>query len=654
VVDAQTETNRTRESTSWRDEPNGRGTFSLILSCIVTLTLCVWSALHLNVPAQRTFRRRFLDKTKWVLYGIFAPELVVATAAAQFIVARWLKREIEKDARYRRDEKAQNASSHTWNLTQCFYAVSGGFTTDRPWTDEYDVHLDAEAGAGRRVTITPEGIRLLSFLGRLPRIEESDIRDKSKADWMAKSIICLQAGWMVVQVLGRAIKGMPISMLEINTCGHVACALVMYLLWWSKPLDVEVPTVLNDEENRDICSLMYLCTSVSADATGITDIRCFIHVANERDEGLWRPNFELEEDGDGPVAPAASVQQEDVQGINGQTTDEVTTYISIGSPGSRDPRGFLGFPDLRANESKADPKENGSPPSGSQRPGARNLQRTASANSNLALRYNFNLTAPPIAPRCRATYFSPPYYSASEPNPMSLRHSHYCRRVFPDARPQASGASKRPIPQPLLASASRATNILRGECEAGSRPEYKPYYFTFVPQLGTFLGETDYLVEGPMENFPSLHNLGLGQVNIHRDTLRSVLALTAAAYGALHCPSGWTDLEIFPTGVERMLWIASALTICCSGAVLWAFFSTRQFWPAFDRWVSGATPGVHITSVQVQSRWVIWAKRWTMYLLLLLFGVARVFLVVEAFVGLRDAPVELYETPEWTDFLPHF
>ncbi|KAK3680777.1 hypothetical protein B0T22DRAFT_462549 [Podospora appendiculata] len=602
---AQSNNTTTPATTSWRSEPNGRGTFSLIFSCIATLTLCVWSALHLNVPpAHRPLQRRFRDKAKWVLYGIFAPELVVATAAAQFIVARWLKAEIERDAKHRpREGNDLGLSSHTWDTTQCFYAVMGGFTVDTPW-------IDARHGGGgdvrrRRVTVTPEGIRLLSFLGRLPHIQESQIEDKSKADWTAKSIICIQAGWMVVQIIGRVIKGMPVSLLEINTCGHVVCALVIYLLWWNKPLDVEVPTLLSDEDN-DILALMYLCSGTSA-ANGITHIRCFIHVGSEGEEDLSRPS------GDG----SKTEKTED--------RSQLTTYLSIGSPGSRNPSRFLGFNEVWTAPTPVDPTAE---------------ETKKNTLSSRTFKYNFDLTTPVIAPEC-LVYYSPLY-----PPGISLRHSKYCRRAFPDA--QAGIDAHTPVPPAVLASASKVADALRSECL--SRPRYKPYYFTSVPELGSFLGETDYIVPH-MVNFPSLHNLGLGQVNIHRDTLRSVLALTAAAYGALHC-AGWVE-PFFPTPLERVLWIASAVTIASSGALLWAFFSARQLWPAFDKWVSGVTPGVHITSVRTQNKWVMRPKLGAIYSVLAVFALARVFLVVEAFISLRDAPVALYDTPDWTDFLPH-
>ncbi|KAK4210255.1 hypothetical protein QBC37DRAFT_292882 [Rhypophila decipiens] len=642
-------------TTAWQSEPNGRGTFSLIISCLLTLTLCVWSALHLNVPGQKTsLRSRILEKTKWVLYGIFAPELVVATAAAQFITARWLRKQIELDSKYRlsRSDKSKGMSTRTWTLSQCFYAVMGGFAADSPWVDfrtrcRADVPAnsqdDTEGGCSvrKRAAITAEGVRLMSFLGRLPHIHEAQIQDKSKADWMAKSLICIQVGWMVVQVIGRVIKKMPVSLLEINTCGHVVCAMAIYLLWWSKPLEIQEPTLLNDDQDQDALALMYMCSSIGA-VDGITDIRCFIHVVTEEDERYWRL---LPKTPDSAPETGASEMQ------------EITTILSIGSPGAIQPGSFLGFRDLRSGEDQfvALPKL---------RPN-RNRQKEP---RNSAYIYKFNYNNPPISKDCRV-YYSPPYTD----DPMaSLRHSWYCRRLLNEQASDSPATKSQPphipVPIALVRSASKAADILRAECSADRRPSYTPYYFTHVrPPMGEFLGETEYIIRGRIPNFPSLHNLGLGQVNIHRDRLRSVLALTAAGYGALHCAgwpsntSGSSGSKYFPTNAERILWIVSSLTIAASGALLWVYYLAREFLPVFDRWVSGVVPGEYIQNEGIRkrrlrrvNRLVDVGKQGSVYFVLGVFALARVYLVVEAFVSLRDAPVGLYKTPEWTDFLPHF
>jgi len=588
--------NNSTGNVGWVKDPDGRGTLSLVVSCVVTLTLCVWSALHLNVPPPNsTFRRLVLEKTKWVLYGIFAPELVVATAAAQYITARWLKHQIDKDAAYRR---SVGDGVSAWSITQCFYAAMGGFVTDIPWMDG-----DNEKGS-RRVTITASGIRLLSFLGHLPKIDEFQIQDKSKADWMAKSIVCVQAGWMVAQVIGRLIEDLPISLLEINTCGHVACAMVLYLLWWSKPFDVQDPSLLG--EDADIVSLMYLCSEVGAVNDGINDIRCF-HL-----------------DVDGKLPPTKDKAGRSLK----RSFSFATTVLSVGSQGMRNPFEFIGL-------------------SGAAGP------QTANAPA-VSREYSYKYRpSDHVAPECEQ-YFRPPY------SEYQIRHNpQYCRRLLLSNRNE--GAYK-PLPHALLSQASSSAAALWNECLA--REEYRPYYFTTVPAFeenGFFLGETDFLARH-MANFPSLSNLTLGQVNIHRDVLRSVLALTAFAYGGLHL-SAWNDF--FPTTVERIIWIAAAMTIGSSGAMLWAFFLLRQIWPAFDRLASGRIPtglehaeteGSATASQRRQAvAWQVFLRVRTgvLYLAGIIFVFSRVFLVVEGFVSLREAPPEMYLTPEWTDFVPH-
>lgn len=38
---------------------------------------------------------------------------------------------------------------------------------------------------------------------------------------------------------------MPISLLELNTFGHAVLALLIYILWWEKPFDVERPSIVD-------------------------------------------------------------------------------------------------------------------------------------------------------------------------------------------------------------------------------------------------------------------------------------------------------------------------------------------------------------------------------------------------------------------------
>jgi len=57
--------------------------------------LCVWSALHLNIPSKRHGVVQFwLRNVKWMLTGLLAPELVVFAAWKQYVSARTLQHKI--------------------------------------------------------------------------------------------------------------------------------------------------------------------------------------------------------------------------------------------------------------------------------------------------------------------------------------------------------------------------------------------------------------------------------------------------------------------------------------------------------------------------------------------------------------------------------
>ncbi|PVH86399.1 hypothetical protein DL98DRAFT_407617 [Cadophora sp. DSE1049] len=81
----------------WVSDPDGRDTSSLVISCLLTLGLCVWSALHLNIPAKHEKRREFwLRRVKWSTCGVLIPEIVVLLAWRQWTSARRLTREVNK------------------------------------------------------------------------------------------------------------------------------------------------------------------------------------------------------------------------------------------------------------------------------------------------------------------------------------------------------------------------------------------------------------------------------------------------------------------------------------------------------------------------------------------------------------------------------
>lgn len=81
------------ETVGFVQETKERDTVSLILSCVLTLGLCVYSALHLNVPPKyETYAGAILRQTKWCLIALLAPEVVLYAAWKQWASARSLCR----------------------------------------------------------------------------------------------------------------------------------------------------------------------------------------------------------------------------------------------------------------------------------------------------------------------------------------------------------------------------------------------------------------------------------------------------------------------------------------------------------------------------------------------------------------------------------
>jgi hypothetical protein len=132
-------------------------------------------------------------------------------------------------------EDRDHPSKPPFDMVYAHYAVMGGFAADVA-----NLHNKLQ-----RVTFTTEGILFLAKHGRFLDTSRSNIQDKSKADTLAKSLVCFQVMWVVGQAIERKVAGYPITLLELHTIVHVVCVIVMYGLWIRKPLNVQNPIVLN-------------------------------------------------------------------------------------------------------------------------------------------------------------------------------------------------------------------------------------------------------------------------------------------------------------------------------------------------------------------------------------------------------------------------
>ena len=75
---------------NWQPDASTRGTTDILSTCLITLGLCLWSALHLNIPQHGKSSRQKWYKCGWLVLGLLAPEMVAYAAWVQLRAARTL------------------------------------------------------------------------------------------------------------------------------------------------------------------------------------------------------------------------------------------------------------------------------------------------------------------------------------------------------------------------------------------------------------------------------------------------------------------------------------------------------------------------------------------------------------------------------------
>jgi len=312
----------------WVAGPKTRGTLSLVFSCVITLFLCVWTTVHVNIePPENEFNptlarfipikalktnnkllkflaKRSIRKLGWGCVTLIVPEGVMAIAAYERKVASLL-----------RDEVNKIIGPDKWDMPLGYYAIMGGFVIPRADYDDATkqhkgkVGSEGEAGTAsgkiseitsedkkpeiavqspeptskreggaietrvpegslenKPLTLTPYGVLQLAKWqqesesaspGSKPNlitITSAQVQDKSNANTLAKVLVAWQALWMIVQIIGRRAEapGIPVTLLELHTCLHSFCAFAMYITWWDKPVDIELPTTVHLSRDRII------------------------------------------------------------------------------------------------------------------------------------------------------------------------------------------------------------------------------------------------------------------------------------------------------------------------------------------------------------------------------------------------------------------
>jgi hypothetical protein len=159
----------------------------------------------------------------------------------------------------------QPKRTNQWTHTHSFFANMGGYAIDCSDLDDEHRYLPAarkgdQVRTRERITLSGDAVHFFAehLPQSLPDISLATITDKSKASALAKTLVCIQATWFCIQCIYRLSTDLPISLLELNTFGHSICALLIYLLWWDKPLDIEEPYYIDTTDDRvhDLCAYL--------------------------------------------------------------------------------------------------------------------------------------------------------------------------------------------------------------------------------------------------------------------------------------------------------------------------------------------------------------------------------------------------------------
>ncbi|KAH7351243.1 hypothetical protein BKA65DRAFT_536249 [Rhexocercosporidium sp. MPI-PUGE-AT-0058] len=258
-------TGSSNETIKWQPEPALRGTFTIITTCVITLLLCVYSSVHLNLPAINQNRALvWLRRTGWIFGALFAPEYIIFTAQIQRSRAKLLSDEAREAFKSGGNDvlgDAENGSPprrNPWTSSHSFWALMGGIAI-KPSSRKPFIPNSVQS------TLTANGVSLLLKTSPhlLPDISVDEVKDKSKASSLTKLLACVQASWFCLSTITRFIQHLPVSMLELNAFAHALCTLAVYVLWWHKPLDVSQPVFVSEDELDPLLAYMWMASKTS-------------------------------------------------------------------------------------------------------------------------------------------------------------------------------------------------------------------------------------------------------------------------------------------------------------------------------------------------------------------------------------------------------
>lgn len=144
-------------------------------------------------------------------------------------------------------------SQSSYSMVYGFYVIMGGLA----------VNISRIHDKLQILPLSSHGVVHLAKRGYFIDVSDTEINDKSKANILAKGLVLVQISFTMFSCVARKAVGLPVSVLEVHTLIHAGCALVMYCLWFKKPMEVEEPIVIPLENFESEIALMLVRTQGS-------------------------------------------------------------------------------------------------------------------------------------------------------------------------------------------------------------------------------------------------------------------------------------------------------------------------------------------------------------------------------------------------------
>ncbi|KIM22217.1 hypothetical protein M408DRAFT_28855 [Serendipita vermifera MAFF 305830] len=255
---AYTEAGPIRASIELRDvaacdsQNSQRNLANIVWSCLFTIFLCTWAAVHPNVHFRAEKRnQRWTEEWLWdpvheiltyklplFLWALLVPEYILAWAVRQYIQAGVVSKEVPG-----------------WTRTHGYFMIMGGFHLFRLPAEASSIPMPLKSSkpskfvfpSGRHSRKDEIPVCPLKFedvpvdILEIITPTEIELKDRSKNDFLTKVIVLLQTMWFFIQCITRGAQRLPLTELEVVALAYATLNLSIYYFWWEKPRNIECP-----------------------------------------------------------------------------------------------------------------------------------------------------------------------------------------------------------------------------------------------------------------------------------------------------------------------------------------------------------------------------------------------------------------------------